>query len=103
MFQTRNPDHLSMNLHRSTPQALAIDAQEHVGCGDGDAFVAIHKWMVDCQAFQQRGRFSHDVVLVTSLRPEQGSLQRARITHTRCAVVTLISTVCMPSTSATVR
>ena len=45
--------------------------------------------MIDCQAFQQRGRFSHDVVVVAGLRGEQGGLQHTRITHTRGAAVTV--------------
>ena len=70
-------------------QAPAIDAQEHVGCGEGDTFVAINKWTIDRQAFQQCGRFSHNVVLVACLRAKQSGLQRTWVTHARRATVTL--------------
>jgi hypothetical protein len=45
--------HLGVYLHRRSLQLPAVDTQEHVGSGKGDAFVSIYERMVDRKAFHQ--------------------------------------------------
>lgn len=72
--------HVRMNLHGRTLQAPAVDAQEDIGRGKGNALVPVHKRVVGCQAFHQRGGLRHDIVVVTRLGPEEGGFQCPRIT-----------------------
>lgn len=95
--------HLGVKLSWRTLQAPAIDAQEHVGSGVGDALVTVRERVGDREAFHQRGSLGHDVIVVTGLRAEQRSFQRPRIAYPGGTAVTCISTMCMLRTSATVR
>ena len=76
--------HFRVDLHRRAVQAPTVDAKEHVGRGECDAFVAIHEGMVDGQALEQCSRFSDDIFVAASLRPEERRLQGARSTAPVC-------------------
>jgi len=66
--------HLCIDLRWRPLQASSIDSQEHVGCREGDALVAVHKRVIDRQTFHQGSRLGNDIVVVARLWPEKSCL-----------------------------
>lgn len=80
-------DHVGVESHRIALDAAAVDAQEDIRRGEGDAFVAVDEGVVDGEAFQQRRGLGDDIVVIAGLRAEQGRFERAGVAQAGRAAV----------------
>ena len=65
-----------MRFVRIHMQLLTIQAQEHIGRKECDAFVPVAKGVIHDERFEQRGGHLGEVGVVAGLRAEQGAFQQ---------------------------
>ena len=62
-------------------EIAAVDPQEDVRGEEGDALVAVEKWMVHQQRIEHRGGHCHQIVVVTAAWAIKCAFEEAKIAH----------------------
>src|ERR1700680_3504304 len=82
----RSNQELERSLDRNV-QIESVHQQKRVSCRKSQGFIAIHEGMIIDQRLQKRRRLLAQVVVVTSLRAENGRFQGALIEQPALAAV----------------